>query len=53
MGLPTLNFGGWSNEPCKDNFAQFQYNDCFSAWRNGIRKWRSWSGLVHLVCFRG
>jgi len=28
-GLPTLNFGGWSEELCKGNIAQFQYNCCF------------------------
>jgi len=52
VGLPTLNSGGWSKEPCRES-SQFQHNDCFSAWRNGVGKWRSWSGMVHLVCFRG
>jgi len=37
----------------QDNFSQFQYNCCFSAWRNGAGKWLPWSGVVQLVYFHG
>jgi len=53
MGLSTLHFSGWSEELWKGNVAQFQYNGCFSAWRNGVGKWRSWSRVMQLVCLRG
>ena len=51
--VSTLNFGDWSEEFYKVNVAQFQYNCCFSAWRNSVGKWRSWNGIVQLVCLRG
>jgi len=45
QGFSTLKFGDWSEELYKGNVTEFQCNCCFSAWRNGVGKWRSWRGI--------
>jgi len=37
----------------KGNIAQFHCNCCFSSWRNVVRKWRSFKGVVQSMCLRG
>jgi len=53
VGLIILNCGEWNEELFKGKVSQFWQNCCFSVWRNGIGKLRSWSEIVDLMFWRG
>jgi len=36
MGLPSLNFGGWSEELCKDNFAHLLSLIAMAVYLHGV-----------------
>jgi len=52
-GLINIKFWRLKWRTLQRYVAQFQYNGCFSAWRDGVGKWRSWSGGVQLLCLHG